>query len=116
MVREPGHLVDVMPTLVELAGAEYPARFDGHDIRPMSGRSFAGAFEGELLIRSVQIFWEHEGNKAVRDGKWKLVEQFGAPWQLYDQRSARTETSALVEIGRAHGGTPVNNHQAKCTS
>src|SRR3546814_3982313 len=53
MVREPGHLVDVMPTLVELAGAEYPARFDGHDIRPMSGRSFAGAFEGELLIRSV---------------------------------------------------------------
>ena len=92
MVREPGHLVDVMPTLVELAGAKYPARFDGHDIRPMSGRSFAGAFEGETLTRSVPIFWEHEGNKAVRDGKWKLVAQFDAPWQLYDMSIDPTET------------------------
>ncbi len=96
MVREPGHLVDVMPTLVELAGAEYPARFDGHEIRRMSGRSFAGAFEGEALMRSVPIFWEHEGNKAVRDGKWKLVAQFGAPWQLYDMNIDRTETRDLA--------------------
>lgn len=96
MVREPGHLVDVMPTLVELVGAKYPARFDGHDIRPMSGRSFAGAFEGEPLTRSVPIFWEHEGNKAVRDGKWKLVAQFGAPWQLYDMSIDRTETRDLA--------------------
>lgn len=96
MVREPGHLVDVMPTLAELAGARYPARFDGHDIRPMSGRSFAGAFEGEALTRGVPIFWEHEGNKAVRDGKWKLVAQFGAPWQLYDMSVDRTETRDLA--------------------
>jgi arylsulfatase len=96
MVREPGHLVDVMPTLVELAGAKYPARFDGHEIRPMSGRSFAGAFEGEPLTRRVPIFWEHEGNKAVRDGKWKLVAQFGAPWQLYDMSIDRTETRDLA--------------------
>lgn len=96
IVREPGHLVDVMPTLVELAGAKYPARFDGHDIRPMSGRSFAGAFEGRALTRSVPIFWEHEGNRAVRDGKWKLVAQFGAPWQLYDMSSDRTETRDLA--------------------
>ena len=96
MVREPGHLVDVMPTLAELAGAKYPARFDGHDIRPMSGRSFAGAFDGKPLTRSVPIFWEHEGNKAVRDGKWKLVAQFGAPWQLYDMSTDRTETRDLA--------------------
>jgi arylsulfatase len=95
-VREPGHLIDVMPTLVELAGAKYPARFDGHDIRPMSGRSFAGAFEGEQLMRSLPIFWEHEGNKAVREGKWKLVAQFGTPWQLYDMSSDRTETRDLA--------------------
>lgn len=101
MVREPGHLVDVMPTLVELAGAKYPARFDGHDIRPMSGRSFAGAFESEPLTRSVPIFWEHEGNKAVRDGKWKLVAQFGAPWQLYDMSIDRTETR---DLAAAHPG------------
>ena len=98
MVREPGHLVDVMPTLAELAGARYPARFEGHDIRPMSGRSFAGAFEGKTLTRSVPIFWEHEGNKAVRDGKWKLVAQFGAPWQLYDMSNDRTETRDLAAV------------------
>ena len=98
MVREPGHLVDVMPTLAELAGARYPARFDGHDIRPMSGRSFAGAFGGEALTRSVPIFWEHEGNKAVRDGKWKLVAQFDASWQLYDMSADRTETRDLAAV------------------
>lgn len=96
MVREPGHLVDVMPTLVELAGAKYPARFDGHEIRPMSGRSFVGAFEGQALTRSVPIFWEHEGNKAIRDGKWKLVARFQQPWQLYDMSVDRTETRDLA--------------------
>lgn len=96
MVRDPGHLVDVMPTLAELAGARYPVRFDGHDIRPMSGRSFAAAFEGEALQRSVPIFWEHEGNKAVRDGRWKLVAQLGAPWRLYDMNADRTETRDLA--------------------
>lgn len=96
MVREPGHLVDVMPTLAELAGAKYPVRFDGHDIRAMSGRSFAAAFEGEALKRSVPIFWEHEGNKAVRDGKWKLVQQLDAPWRLYDMNTDRTETRDLA--------------------
>ncbi|AJA07306.1 sulfatase [Sphingopyxis fribergensis] len=92
MVRAPGHLVDVMPTVAELAGAKYPTRFEGNDIRPMSGRSFAGAFEGQPLMRGVPIFWEHEGNKAVRDGKWKLVAQFERPWQLYDMDADRTET------------------------
>jgi len=92
LVREPGHLIDVMPTVAELAGAHYPTRFDDHDIRPMSGRSFAPAFTGRTLTRAVPIFWEHEGNKAVRDGKWKLVTQFGGAWQLYDMDTDRTET------------------------
>ena len=96
IVREPGHLVDVMPTITELTGAKYPTRFEGHDILPMSGRSFAPAFAGQRLTRSTPIFWEHEGNKAVRDGKWKLVAQFQQPWQLYDMDSDRTETRNLA--------------------
>src|SRR3546814_4020247 len=67
LVREPGHLIDVMPTLVELAGATYPKSFNGHAILPMEGRSMAPAFRGEALTRGKPIFWEHEGNRAVRD-------------------------------------------------
>src|SRR3546814_5829900 len=51
LVREPGHLIDVMPTLVELAGATYPKSFNGHPILPMEGRSMAPAFRGEALTR-----------------------------------------------------------------
>jgi arylsulfatase A-like enzyme len=99
MVREPGHLVDVMPTIAELAGARYPRQFQGHEIRPMSGRSFAPAFSGGTLTRQVPIFWEHEGNKAVRDGRWKLVAQFGQPWQLFDIEADRTE---MRDVASAH--------------
>lgn len=96
MVREPGHLIDVMPTLVELAGASYPAQFKGHDILPEEGRSLAPAFHGAKLKRSVPIFWEHEGNRAVRDGKWKLMAQFDQPWRLYDIDTDRSETRDLA--------------------
>ncbi|WP_439569585.1 arylsulfatase [Sphingopyxis sp.] len=99
MVREPGHLIDIMPTIAALAGAVYPARHNGHNIRQMSGRSFAPAFAGEPLTRSTPIFWEHEGNKAVRDGKWKLVARFGEPWRLYDMEVDRTE---LRDVAAAH--------------
>src|SRR3546814_14159436 len=96
LVREPGHLIDVMPTLVELAGATYPKSFNGHAILPMEGRSMAPAFRGEALTRGKPIFWEHEGNRAVRDGKWKLVAGFQQPWQLFDMAADRTEMHDLA--------------------
>jgi arylsulfatase len=95
-VRAPGHLIDVMPTLVEVSGATYPATFHGHEIVPMQGRSFAPAFHGEALHRDTPIFWEHEGNRAVRDGKWKLVARFRKPWQLFDMSHDRSETRDLA--------------------
>ena len=96
LVREPGHLIDVMPTLVELAGATYPKSFNGHAILPMEGRSMVPAFRGEALTRGKPIFWEHEGNRAVRDGKWKLVAGFEKPWQLFDMAADRTEMHDLA--------------------
>jgi arylsulfatase len=95
-VRAPGHLIDIMPTLVEVSGATYPKTFHGHDIVPMQGRSFAASFHGQKLHRDKPIFWEHEGNRAVRDGKWKLVARFGRPWQLYDMSRDRSETRDLA--------------------
>lgn len=92
LVRTPGHFVDVMSTLVDVAGTTYPKEFNGHAILPMEGRSFAPSFQGKPLTRSEPIFWEHEGNRAVREGQWKLVARFGEPWELYDMGHDRAET------------------------
>jgi len=96
LVRTPGHLIDVMPTLVEVSGATYPKTYNGHEIIPMQGRSMAPAFQGKPLLRDKPIFWEHEGNRAVRDGKWKLVARFKQPWQLFDMSVDRTELHDLA--------------------
>ena len=92
----PGHLIDIMPTLVDVAGATYPKSYKGHAIIPMQGRSMMPAFEGRPLVRDKPIFWEHEGNRAVRDGKWKLVARFQQPWQLFDMTADRTEMHDLA--------------------
>jgi arylsulfatase len=91
LYHEPGHLIDIMATAVDLAGATYPAKYKGNDILPMEGVSLRPAFAGEVLSRKNPIFWEHEGNKAVRDGKWKLVQRHKQPWQLFDMDADRTE-------------------------
>jgi arylsulfatase A-like enzyme len=96
LVSTPGHLIDVMPTLVELSGATYPKTFNGQAIVPMQGRSMVPAFRGAALRRATPIFWEHEGNRAVRDGKWKLVARFEQPWQLFDMSVDRTEMHDLA--------------------
>ena len=90
--RQPGHLIDLMATAVDLAGATYPAK----DIPPMEGISLRPAFEGKPLSRSTPIFWEHEGNRAVRDGKWKLVSKHPGSWELYDMDADRTELNDLA--------------------
>ena len=93
---QPVHLIDVMATAVDLAGARYPRERDGHAIEPMQGVSLRPALDGKPLARTRPIFWEHEGNKAVRDGKWKLVLRHRQPWQLFDMEADRTEGHDLI--------------------
>jgi arylsulfatase A-like enzyme len=93
---QPGHLVDLMATAVDLAGASYPAEFRGQHILPMAGVSLRPAFRGEPLSRRQPLFWEHEGNKAIRDGRWKLVQKHLGPWELYDLEADRTESRNLA--------------------
>jgi arylsulfatase A-like enzyme len=96
MEKQPVHLIDVMATAVDLAGASYPREFGGHAIEPMQGVSLRPAFLGKPLARPEPICWEHEGNKAVRDGRWKLVLRHRQPWQLFDMEADRTEQHDLA--------------------
>lgn len=88
--QEPAHLLDIMATFVDVAGAVYPTT-----IPPMEGRSLRPAFEGRRQPER-SIFWEHEGNRAVRRGKWKLVSRYQEPWELYDIDADRTETTDVA--------------------
>jgi arylsulfatase A-like enzyme len=94
--RQPGHLVDLMATCVDLSGAKYPVERNGEKIQPLEGVSLKPALEGRSLNRSQPIFWEHEGNRALRDGKWKLVSKHPGGWELYDMEADRTELNDLA--------------------
>jgi arylsulfatase A-like enzyme len=95
--HQPGHLIDLMATAVDFAGARYPAELNGERITPMEGVSLRAAFEGRPLPRSQPIFFEHEGNRAAREGDWKLVAKGPAgKWELYNLAADRTETRDLA--------------------
>jgi arylsulfatase len=91
----PGYLPDIMATLLDITGIAYPAQWDGRDVAPLEGHSLASAFERDDGERPP-MFWEHEGNAAVRIGPWKLVRKYPGPWELYDMERDRTETNDLA--------------------
>ncbi|MEW6306424.1 MAG: arylsulfatase [Verrucomicrobiota bacterium] len=93
---QPAHLIDLLATCVDLAGAKYPAQYNGNKIKPMEGVSLRPAFTGKSLNRPQPIFWEHEGNRAIREGKWKLVSKHPGDWELYDMEADRTEMHDLA--------------------
>ncbi len=92
---QPGHVIDLMPTLIELAGAKHSAEFEGKPLLPLEGKSLVPAFKGKPLSRDA-LFWEHGGSKAVRQGDWKAVAKGRGVWELYDLKSDRTETRDLA--------------------
>jgi arylsulfatase len=94
--HQPGHLVDLMATIVDVTGARYPREFKGRTIQPMEGFSLRPAFAGRRLKRTQPIFWEHEGNRAIRSGKWKLVSKYMDGWELYDIAADRVERNDLA--------------------
>jgi len=97
LYHQPGHLIDIMATCVDVAGAAYPGKGAGEGITPMQGVSLRPAFSGQPLQRTSPLFWEHEGNRAMRDGPWKLVARgANGPWELYNIVSDRTELNDLA--------------------
>lgn len=91
-----GFLQDIMATAIDVAHAEYPKTYHGQTITPLEGRSMLHVLQGnDKPIHEEPIFWEHEGNGAVRRGNWKLVKAYepGNPanWELYDISQDRSE-------------------------
>jgi len=102
--REPAQLIDIMPTILEVSGASYPAANHGNSIPPLDGISLTPAFDGKPLARKSPLFMEHENNAFVLDGEWKLVGQDVSPpkglqkkkWELYHISEDGTELHDLA--------------------
>ena len=92
--HQPGQLPDIMATCLEVAGANYPEEYNGNPILPLEGTSLAPIFDGSSNDKEA-LYWEHEGNKSIRQGKWKLVTKYPGPWELYDMEADRTELNDL---------------------
>jgi arylsulfatase len=84
-----------MATCVAVADAVYPERFNGHETMALEGESMLPLLRGEPF-RKEALFWEHEGNRAVRQGRWKLVCKYPGDWELYDMETDRTELNDLA--------------------
>ena len=91
----PGHLPDIMRTILDITGANYPQEFKGHQIPAPEGHSLKSVFDNDEMPERP-IFWEHEGNAAIRCGKWKLVCEYPGDWELYDMEADRTEMHNLA--------------------
>jgi arylsulfatase A-like enzyme len=94
--KQPGHLIDIMATCIDVAGATPLKELAGKPVLPLEGRSLVPAFADKPIQRDA-LYWEHEGNAAVRVGDLKLVRAGrGGPWELYDLARDRTEQHNLA--------------------
>ncbi len=90
--HQSGHVIDIMATCLDAAGASYPQTYKGNTIIPLQGKSLLPSLRQPKNTKSRTLFWEHEGNRAVIDGNWKLVSKYKGQWELYDLALDRIET------------------------
>ena len=93
----PSHLIDIMPTVLEVTGADYPMNYNNEIINPVDGISLLSATKGIKPQRDEPLFWQWQKGKAIRNGKWKLVSDNNGPWELYDMEIDQTETKDLIQ-------------------
>ena len=99
-VNEPGHLIDLMPTVLELSGAKYPANYHGNDIPPLEGFSLNDSFKtGKREAAEIPryLFWEHEDNCSIRLGKFKALQKYDTgQWELYNLDEDASEINNIA--------------------
>jgi len=96
IVDTPAHLIDVLPTLADLAGASIPEEYPQRELRPVSGVSLRPVFEGKKLNRPEPIHLQFSSDYGLRDGDWKVVSFKGQEWELYNVANDRTENNNLA--------------------
>jgi arylsulfatase len=96
--RSPAHIIDITPTLLEVAGVQKPADYRGVPIPAAPGTSLLASFAQDIAVPHDYLWWFHEGNRAIRIGDWKLVsEGMDSPWELYNLAADRSETKDLSQ-------------------
>ena len=93
--HSPGHVIDIVPTILELAGVEKPKSWKGVPIPKTPGKSLVPSFLDDRVIPRESIWWMHAGNRAIRQGNFKLVAAKNDPWALYDLSKDRAESNDL---------------------
>lgn len=93
----PGHFIDFMATFVDISGANYPKKYKGNEILPMEGQSLSPLFAGETT-KERTIYFEHEQNRGLRKGKWKLSKIKEKDWELYNIENDRNEMINLADF------------------
>ena len=94
--HDPGHMIDLVPTILEVSGAQGSETINGRPIPARPGKSLVTTFGHDGTLAHDDLWWEHEGNRAIRVGDWKLVAAKDGPWELYDLGTDRTETQNLA--------------------
>jgi arylsulfatase len=94
--HSPGHVVDIAPTILELAGVTKPTDWKGQPIPAAPGKSLVAALKSDVTIERPSLWWLHEENKAIRVGDFKLVAAKGDAWELYDLKTDRAEQNNLA--------------------
>jgi arylsulfatase len=95
--HHPGHLVDIVPTLLDVAGARKPTELGGYAVPPAPGRSLVASFSKDDPQLPGYLWWQHENHRAVRAGDWKLVALAKGEWELYDLSKDRGESNNLAQ-------------------
>ena len=105
------HVIDLLPTILQVTGTRYPAELNNHALQSLDGESFLSLLQGEDWERERPLFFEHEGNCAIRTGPFKLVRRFDQPWELYDMTADRTELNDLFDKDRARAENLIKRYQ-----
>jgi arylsulfatase len=96
IVHGVAHVIDLLPTVLDAAGLEYPRTFQSREVPPPDGKSLLPLFTGEAPLKHDFLFWEFGAMRAVRQGDWKLVYPRGGPWELYQIPDDPTEGDNLA--------------------